>query len=222
MTQKSHAPVSVTQALLEPVSVPQAPTPPASVLPAFDGEIERAVRIYSRRLIGIAGFVEHNLDDIRQEMRLELLARFSSFDPRRAQRSTFIARVLEHKAGQIVRHRIAEKRDYRREEYSLNDAIRDPDGRKIMRVQNLTDADCSGRLNPSVRPPVDHGAQRETLALAMARLTEPQRAICMRLMHVSQKQLCRETGMSVRALQRHLREIRQCMKHAGLRADLEE
>lgn len=192
----------MTQAVLEATLPPIAP---AYVTPAFDAEVERAVRIYSRRLLGVAGFTEQHLDDIRQEMRLELMTRLPSFDPSRAMRSTFVARVLERKAGQLVRRRVAAKRDYRREEHSLNDAIRDADGRKTMRVQVVADADRQRHMKHRM---ASHVEAHERLHHALAGLPEPQRAICIRLMQVSRKQLCRETGMPARTLQRHLREIR--------------
>jgi len=191
------------------------------LITTLDDDMEKAIRIYSRRLIATAGFTEQDLDDIRQEMRLELMRRLPSFNPRRAKRSTFIARVLERKGGQLVRHRNAEKRDFRREKHSLNDSIADGDGRKVMRVQLLSDADRSHHMKRSAGSPIERCIRREAFAVAKACLTESQRMICERLMHVSRVQMCRETGMSPRELREQIRQIRQCLEHTGLRAYLE-
>lgn len=65
-------------------------------------------------LIGRFGFTENDRDDLKQELALHLIRHLDEFDPARAQRTTFIARCIEHRLADIIRHRNRARRDARR------------------------------------------------------------------------------------------------------------
>ena len=81
----------------------------------YEGIDEYAVQLIrykARQLVGRVGFTESDRDDLEQELMLDLLRRLPKYNPDRAQRNTFIARVVEHKIATIIR--IAESRHARR------------------------------------------------------------------------------------------------------------
>lgn len=77
----------------------------------------------ARQIVGKAGYTQDDVDDIEQELALDLLRRLPKFDPARATYNTFVARLVERKISNLIRHRTQEVRDYRREVCSLNDDI---------------------------------------------------------------------------------------------------
>ena len=90
----------------------------------YEGIDEYAVRIIkykARQLVGRVGFTESDREDLEQEMMLDLLQRLPKYNPDRAQRNTFIARVVEHKIATIIEARKAGLRDYRLCRCSLDD-----------------------------------------------------------------------------------------------------
>jgi len=75
------------------------------------------------QLVGKAGFTQDDVEDIEQELILDLLERLPKFDPAKAAYNTFVARLVERKISNLIRHRTQDVRDYRREICSLNEDI---------------------------------------------------------------------------------------------------
>lgn len=67
------------------------------------------------------GFSESDIADIEQDLRFGLWERLGNFDPERAKFTTFVRRVVEKKVAKILRDRVAEKRDFRRNGRSLSE-----------------------------------------------------------------------------------------------------
>ena len=99
------------------------------------------IKYKARRLIGQAGFTASDREDIEQELILDLLRRLPKYDPKRAQRNTFIARVVEHRVATLIEAQKAGIRDYRRCRCSLNDRFEDEDGRSVERVDTFDQED---------------------------------------------------------------------------------
>jgi RNA polymerase sigma factor (sigma-70 family) len=79
--------------------------------PKVAGLIRRKARLLSRSY----GFRKGDEEDLRQEMAVHVIERMGRHDPRRSGRPTFVDRVLEAKAADLLRHVLARKRDRRRE-----------------------------------------------------------------------------------------------------------
>ena len=100
------------------------------------------IRLKARQLVGQAGFTASDRDDLEQELILDLLRRLPKYDPSRAKRNTFIARVVEHKIANLIEAQTAHKRDYRRCPCSLNERFEDEDeGRSVERAEKLDQED---------------------------------------------------------------------------------
>ncbi len=79
------------------------------------------IRSKARTLIGKAGFTSADCEDIEQELALDLLVRLENYDPRKSKRSTFMARVVEHRIATLLEERRAACRDWRLCRESLDD-----------------------------------------------------------------------------------------------------
>lgn len=110
------------------------------------------IRHKARQLVGKAGFTKDDLDDVRQDLTLDLLERLPKFNPDKAVHSTFVARVIERKISKLIRHRMQEKRDYRRNECSVNDWVTDTNGRRVERAQTLSRDEHDLRMGRHTRP----------------------------------------------------------------------
>ena len=74
--------------------------------------IRRKARILSRSY----GFRVGDEEDLRQELAAHVIEKLGRHDPRLAQRPTFVDRLLEAKAVDLLRYVLARKRDRRREQ----------------------------------------------------------------------------------------------------------
>lgn len=121
----------------------------------YEGIDEYAVRIIkhkARQLVGRAGFTESDREDLEQEMMLDLLRRLPKYNPDRAQRNTFIARIVEHKVATIIETRKAGMRDYRLCTCSLNDRLEDDEGGSIERLETIDQEEYLRRTGKLSRP----------------------------------------------------------------------
>jgi len=146
----------------------------------------------ARQLIGEYGLTPSDLPDLEQDLAADLLRRLKDFDPRRAQRQTFAARVIEHAVAAIIEHRSAARRDWRRESCSLNESLEDEDGRALARYATV-DAE-TGRPEPS-------SPERQDLAIevrqAMARLPERLRRLAQCLTTRTPYEAIQELGIQL-------------------------
>jgi len=186
----------------------------------YDGIEEYAVRIIkhkARQLIGSAGFTESDREDLEQEMMLDLLRRLPKYDSGRAQRNTFIARVVEHRIATIIEERVAGKRDWRLCTASMNDRFDLGEGGSIERLE-VYDMDeylrQTGRLS---RSSSERLHLLIDLGLAIASLPPELRNLCERLKTESVTEISRDTGVPRGTLYDRIKELRNLFEDKGLR-----
>ena len=123
---------------------------------SYEGIIDeytvRLIRYKAKSLIGKAGFTEADRDDLEQEMVIDLLDRLPKFDSSRAQRNTFISRIIENKALSLIEAQKAEQRDYRLYGGSLNDPVEIRDGDQAELGDTIDRDDCFQRMGRYSRP----------------------------------------------------------------------
>ena len=136
------------------------------------------IRFKARQLVGQAGFTASDRDDLEQELILDLLRRLPKYDPKRAQRNTFIARVVEHKVATLIEAQRAGIRDYRRCRCSLNDRFEDEDGRSVERVDTFDQEDYLLRTGTQSRPSDELSALAIDVTAVLEGLPPPSCAIC--------------------------------------------
>ena len=155
---------------------------------------ENLIKYKARRLVGRAGFVRSDQEDIEQELRLDLLRRLSNFDPNKATLNTFADRVVEHKIASIIEARKAGLRDYRRQRCSLNDPLKTPDGKPAERGDMLDQDATLLRTGGANRPADERIDLRDDIRTVLAGLPPELRRLCRRLMKRTPTEVERETG----------------------------
>lgn len=186
-----------------------------------DGGIDeyavQLIRYKSGQLAGKAGFRVSDRDDLEQELVFDLWRRLPRYDPARARRNTFIARVVEHKIASLIEAQKAAMRDYRRCRWSLDDRIEDADGRSLEREETIDQDDYMLRTGTRSRP----AEELRDLAIDVAALLEtlpPElRELCQRLEAETVSEISRATGVPRGTLYESIRKLRKICEEAGLK-----
>ena len=164
----------------------------------FDGidpYAAKLIRYKARQLVRRSEFSQSDQEDIEQEIVLDLLYRLPRYDPRRAQRNTFIARIIEHKVAALIDYRRAAKRDFLREGASLNRDIADGEGRTTDAIQTVDQETYLRRLGIPFRPQRDEVDLRLDLESALQRLPEDLRSLCEMLRSMSVQEIATAVGI---------------------------
>ncbi|RMD62843.1 MAG: sigma-70 family RNA polymerase sigma factor [Planctomycetota bacterium] len=186
----------------------------------YEGIDEYAVRIIkhkARQLVGRAGFTESDREDLEQEMMLDLLRRLPKYNPDRAQRNTFIARIVEHKVATIIEARKAGMRDYRLCTCSLNDRLKDDEGGSIERLETIDQEEYLRRTGKLSRPAAELQDLSIDLGSVIASLPPELRTLCERLQTESVTEISRDTGIPRGTIYESIKKLRAIFEDAGLR-----
>jgi RNA polymerase sigma-70 factor (ECF subfamily) len=165
---------------------------------------KRIIRRRARMLIGLFGFTEHDVPDIQQELFLELYKRQESFDPGKGKESTFIARVVESKVIDLINHRRAECRDWRRCRDSLNQTVTLPDIGVIEKIETL---ECEQNSDPLLILDV---------TLILERLPSDLQEFCQVLKYYDKNEALEDYPASRSAFSRKLQVLKNIFIQAGL------
>lgn len=176
----------------------------------------------ARHLVGRAGYTEDDRPDIEGDLTLDLLRRLPKFDPSRASRNTFIARVVEHGVARLIERREAPMRDARRCTASLNDRIEDDEGKSVERGELIDQDTYLETIGQSAMPVADRVALRLDLERVLATLTPELRDLWVRRAEGQTfTEISRETGIPRGTLYDRMKELRRLAEDAGLREYME-
>lgn len=175
---------------------------------------EKLIRNKARRLVGHAGFVCSDQADIEQELRLDLLRRLSNFDPGKATLNTFADRVVRHKVASIIEAKKARLRDYRRQQCSLNDPLKTPDGKRAERGDTVDQNEACRRTGRSSRSTEDLA---NDLSAAVSNLPPDLRDLCHRLMNQNLTEAAQDAGIPRGTLYESVETLRRRFEKAGLK-----
>ena len=175
------------------------------------------IKYKAKRLIGQAGFTRSDCEDIEQELILDLLRRLPKYNPRRAQRNTFIARVVEHRVATLIEAQTAGIRDYRRCRCSLNDRFEDEEGRSVERVDTFDQEDYLLRTGAQSRPSDELSALAIDVAAVLEGLPPELRDLCQRLEAETVTEISRDTGVPRGTIYESIKELREIFEDAGLK-----
>ena len=182
---------------------------------------EDLIRIKARRLSGQAGFVRSDQEDIEQELRLDLLRRLPKFDPRKAALSTFADRVVRHKVASIIEAKKARLRDYRRQQCSLNDPLKTPDGKRAERGDTVDQNEACRRTGRSSRSTEDLRDLANDFSAAVSNLPPNLRDLCRRLlMNPNLTEAAQDAGIPRGTLYESVEKIRRRFEKARLKENL--
>lgn len=174
------------------------------------------IRIKARQLVGRAGFLRDDLEDIEQELRTDLLERLPAYDAEKAGCNTFAAQTIGHKIFHMIRERKAACRDWRRVECSVNDIITEATGKKVQRASTMDKDEIDIRSGKRHRTMRSEDDLRLDVMHVMEILPEALREIAELLKDHSVSEVSHIMGISRTALYRQIAIIRQAFREAGL------
>ena len=183
----------------------------------IDDYAVQLIKYKARQLVGRVGFTESDREDLEQEMVLDLLRRLPKFDPKRAGRNTFIARIVEHKVATIIEAQKAGMRDYRLCSCSLNDRLEDEEGRSIERMETINQEDYLRRTGKLSRPMSELRNLSIDLRSAVQTLPPELRELCKRLQTESVTEISRDTGIPRGTIYESIKKLRAIFEDAGLK-----
>ena len=174
------------------------------------------IRHKARRLVGTAGFKKHDIKDIEQELTLDLLARLPKFDPDKATHKTFVARIIERKISTLIRYRTQERRDFRRESFSLNDHIKDPGGEAVERACTIGQDEAEIRIDRRHRSREEDAQLRVDVSLVLSGLPTDLRELAGLLKTQTITEAAQSLGIPRSTLYGSRDRLRRIFENAGL------
>lgn len=180
----------------------------------------RVARKTVRRLVGAWGFTASDRQDLEQELLLEVLRRLPRFDPARGRREPFVASVVANTAADLIQHRRAECRDWRRAS-SLHDEAAECDGRRVELWRTLDEEACRERRGLGCRDEAAREDLRIDVAAAVAQLPEELQAVCLALACGSVREVARKTGVPRWTVRAQVARIQAHLVACGLASDLQ-
>lgn len=183
----------------------------------IDDYAVRIIKYKARQLVGRVGFTESDRQDLEQEMVFDLLRRLPKFKPERAQRNTFIARVVEHKVATIIEAQKAGMRDYRLCPCSLNDRFENEEGGSVERIDTINQDDYLQRTGKLSRPISDLWGLSIDVRSAVEKLPPELRELCKRLQTESVTEISRDTGIPRGTIYESINKLRTLFEDAGLK-----
>jgi len=173
------------------------------------------VRSKAKQLVGRYGFTKSDRADIEQELMRDLCQHLPRFNPKRANRKTFINRIVDHAVVTLIRRQQAAMRDHRRNGGSLNEDVKAPDGRVTKRADTL-----NAEMNRAGRSDLDGRLLVLDVHAVVAVLPEDLRDLAARLQTQSMAQAAREMGVARSVVYERVAELRRILERAGLRGYL--
>ena len=194
----------------------------------YEGIDEYAVKLIrykARQLIRRSGFVTADCHDLEQDMMLDLWRRLPRYDPSRAGRNTFIARVVEHRVATLIEAQEAGLRDFRKRAFSMDSELPpdldEPDpvlGRFPAPLPDQTAYLQQTRAR--ARAEDERGNLRLDLEAVLEALPPELRELCCRLLNQTVAEVSRETGIPRTTLYGAIHKVRRAFREAGLDAYL--
>ncbi|MDY6903826.1 MAG: sigma-70 family RNA polymerase sigma factor [Thermodesulfobacteriota bacterium] len=178
------------------------------------------IKYKARQLVGRVGFTESDRDDLEQELMLDLLRRLPKFNPARAQRNTFIARVVEHKIATIIESKKAGMRDYRLCRCSLNEKFETGNYENsfcVERIETIDQEEYFRRTGKLSRPTDELRALTIDVHKAVEQLPPELRRLCKRLETETVTEISRDTGIPRGTIYESIKKLRAIFEDAGLR-----
>jgi len=174
------------------------------------------VRCKARQLVGKAGYTQHDIEDIEQDLIRDLLERLPKFDPTKATLNTFAVRVVEGKISKLLRDRHAEMRDHRRESFSLNEEVETEDG-TVDVIEVVPQDEIDMRTGRYERPAIEREHLRMDLEAVVAGLSPELRQVADMLRTQSVAEVARELGIPRRTFrEKHLAQLRKVFAAARM------
>jgi RNA polymerase sigma-70 factor (ECF subfamily) len=178
--------------------------------------ILREVDQQAKQLARRHGLPRHELEDIRQDLIIDVIARAQAYDDARAGPSTFVALVAANRAALLGRRYYRERGLFGRSPVSLDEPIRDDDGAPLTRGELIAEAEGYAAWMGQACDPFLEAERRLDLRTAVQRLPDRLRGLCGALATDTARAACRSQKRSRADHYRCRREIGLRFRAAGL------
>jgi RNA polymerase sigma-70 factor (ECF subfamily) len=185
-------------------------------LAAIDNALLNIVRIKAAGLTGTYGFSPSDRDDIRQELLLDCVIRFSKFDPGKSSRHSFLHRVVNNRVATLVEGQRAGCRDYRVCRSSLNDQIELAAGESEELGETVSSDDYESRIGRSTLSARERAELQIDVDSVISLLPLDLAAVAVLLRSVSIAEAARRLRLSRATVYRRITDIREIFAEAGL------
>ena len=183
----------------------------------YDGVEDYAatkIRFHARQLARTGFFPSQDTEDIEQDLMVDLLRRLDDFDPGRASRNTFIARIVEHAAATLIEAARAEKRGCQFQLDSLDAPLGDDDQGALTLGDIIPDD--AGLWSAHGLRWNEAAELRLDLSRVLDRIPHRLSSLCARLSIGTVTEVSRETGMPRPTIYDALAEVREELLNAGI------
>ena len=184
----------------------------------FDDFALDMVSIKAAELVGKADFTADDFEDIKQDMLLDLLERLAKYDPGKSNFKLFVTCVIDRKGKNLIRYRESEKRDYRREDCSLNEDVMVADSDEpVQRLATIDQDDHDIRTGKYGRPAAERIQLRLDIEAVVAGMPPELRKAAELLQTQTVTQVARALGVPRTTFyDKHLRLLREAFSAKGL------
>lgn len=165
------------------------------------------IRTKARQLVGKAGFTFSDCQDIEQELALDLIQRLDHYDATRAKRTTFMARIVDHRVATLIQERTAACRDWRKCRESLDEPTILDDAEGISRVHFIPD--------PNAKSAAALAFELD-LQAALEQLPPDLRELWDLLIDSNIHRVSKQTGVPRSTLYARLKRLHDALRAAGL------
>lgn len=170
--------------------------------------IARLIKFKSRQFCLRLGLPNSEQDVTEHDLHVYVHLQMARHNPARGKISTFVDRIIDRWLISHWRFLFAEKRTPRREECSLNDPVRDCDGRTVQRHETTPEASCNYQRLKDL--------ERDTAGIR-ERLPSPLKQIMDALGRGQDaRAIARDLSISVSAVERGIDELRKHYGDAGM------
>ena len=187
----------------------------------IEPELVKTVRWMAAGAIGKAGFREHDLPDLEQELMLEALDKMPLHDPARGSRYTFVKVLLGSFLKRMYRNRHGPSRRTIHNLESLNQAIEfdDGDGGEMIELVNCDGLFEESNSQSAMQVFRDLSARLD-IPRAIAALPDELQRLCAELQKCSIVEAARTLNMPPHKALLHIKAIRNAFKmRLGIFAD---
>jgi len=189
----------------------------------LEGYARDVIRHKAWQLIGKYGFTLDDYDDLQQDMMLDLVRRLGKYDPGKAALSTFVARIVDRKLSNLIRHQRQKKRDYRQQVCSLDAQVEDRDGQPRGLDEILSQDTYDDEVARHDQPATARQDLKLDLALVLDELPEDLRQLAGHLQTRTVAEIARELGVPRSTLyEKGIARLRKIFEDRGLREYLGE
>jgi DNA-directed RNA polymerase specialized sigma24 family protein len=174
------------------------------------GVLLREATTAARRLVRKLGLPTHEHEDLRQELLVDLIARFKWFDPARGTLSVFAGVIVRHRAKRLTNHVNRERTIFA--PISPGDAPEDPNGTASGDTIDEADGYTAARSLDGFAA-ID---RRLDLTRALSVLRPGELSLCTKLIERTPTEISRAGEFSRAVIYRRLRGIRLRLLQEGV------